>query len=262
MYSPSTRGLAPSVANESRRRASRGSQSIPSSEMRTVRVGCRSKAPPMIMALRKTSALCSGWRIDRRRISAGSSLLAQPGWIIAGLMPMWSSGTMPSSVAALQTGSKAGELGGMPPAGSDEIRKARLPRSRIRFSSPTASRYGARRSSPGSSSVTRTSTRSHSRPTATARAPSLDASTARTTPSAASAMLRFTSASSSVVSRAPDATSTAAAEAKNVSNGNCEPARQASGPTRLPVRGSSRPPVRRAVTPAGPGGRRRCPARW
>ena len=62
----------------------------------------------MTMALRKTSALCSGWRIDRRRISAGSSVLAQPGWIMAGLMPMWSSGTMPSSVAADQTGSKLG----------------------------------------------------------------------------------------------------------------------------------------------------------
>ena len=57
---------------------------------------------------------------------------------MAGLIPMWSSGTMPSSVAAAQTGSKAGELGGMPPAGSEEIRKARLPRSRMRRSSATA----------------------------------------------------------------------------------------------------------------------------
>ena len=53
------------------------------------------------------------------------------------------------------------------------------------------SRYGVSRSSPGSSSVTSTSTRSQSMPTATARPPSLELSTARTTSWAPCAMLRL-----------------------------------------------------------------------
>ena len=130
--------------------ASAGSQSIPSSEIRTVRSGWRSKTPPMTRAVRKTSALCDGCNTERRRISPGSSTFAHPGWSIAGLIPMWSSGTMPSSVAAAQTGSKSGEHGGMPPAGSEEMRKVRLPRSRTRRNSATAqSRSSKRRQATG-----------------------------------------------------------------------------------------------------------------
>ena len=44
---------------------------------------------------------------------------------------------MPRSVAADHTRSNSGWFGGIPFAGSDDTRKARLPRSRIRVSSAT-----------------------------------------------------------------------------------------------------------------------------
>ena len=72
---------------------------------------------------------------------------------------------------------------------------------------------------------------------------------ASTTIPAPAAMLRFTSASSRVASSPPDPGSMAAADAKKVDARSCSAARHASGPTRLPVRASSRPPVSSAVIP-------------
>ena len=115
------------------------------------------------------------------------------------------------------------------------------------------SRYGARRSSPGSSSVTRTSTCSHSRPTATARAPSLDAvdgehdlARRRRRCSASPRPPRGSSP------ERPTRRRRRRRRRRRSRTASCAAARQASGPTRLPVRGSSRPPVSSGVTPGWP----------